>query len=130
VREWSYSSTIFGLGTRWRLVVRFTPLPLYPRGKSSSYSLDRRLGGHQNRSGPCGEQKHLALPGHNPGCLVHNPSLYRMRYPDSKAWRKPTEFWDRAAGRRIEFRTRYLEWNPLNREALFTGLVKSMTLYM
>jgi hypothetical protein len=36
--EWSYSSTILDLGTRWRSVVSFKPLPLYPR-----YPLDRRL---------------------------------------------------------------------------------------
>jgi hypothetical protein len=29
-------------------VVSFTPLPLYPRGKSPRYPLDRRLGGPQN----------------------------------------------------------------------------------
>jgi hypothetical protein len=28
--EWRYSSTILYLGTRWRWVVYFTPLPLYP----------------------------------------------------------------------------------------------------
>jgi hypothetical protein len=31
---------------------RFTLLPLYPNGKSLRYSLDRRLGGSQSRSGP------------------------------------------------------------------------------
>jgi hypothetical protein len=35
-------------------VVRFTPLPLYPR-----YPLDRRLGGPQSRSGPREEEKIL-----------------------------------------------------------------------
>jgi hypothetical protein len=28
--EWSYSSIILELGIRWRRVVSFTPLPLYP----------------------------------------------------------------------------------------------------
>jgi hypothetical protein len=32
-------------------VVSFTPLSLYPRGKSHRYPLDRRLGGPQSRSG-------------------------------------------------------------------------------
>jgi hypothetical protein len=32
-------------------VVSFTPRPLYPRGKSPRYLLDRRLGGPQSRSG-------------------------------------------------------------------------------
>jgi hypothetical protein len=30
--EWRYSSIILELGTRWRWMVNFTPLPLYPRG--------------------------------------------------------------------------------------------------
>jgi hypothetical protein len=38
------------LGTIWRWVVNFTPRPLYPRGKSPGYPLDRRLGGPQCRS--------------------------------------------------------------------------------
>jgi hypothetical protein len=37
----------------------------YPRRKSPRYSFDRRLGGPQNRSGRCGEEKHLA-PAGNP----------------------------------------------------------------
>jgi hypothetical protein len=32
--KWRYSSTILDLGTRWRWVFSFTPLPLYPWGKS------------------------------------------------------------------------------------------------
>jgi hypothetical protein len=38
------------LGTRWRLVVSFMPLPLYPWGKSLWYLLDRRLGEPQSWS--------------------------------------------------------------------------------
>jgi hypothetical protein len=45
------------LGTSWRWVVKFTPRPLYPRGKSPRYPLDRRLGGLQSRSGRFGEEK-------------------------------------------------------------------------
>jgi hypothetical protein len=36
-----------------------------PKRKSPWYSLDRRLGGPQNRSGRCGEEKHFA-PAGNP----------------------------------------------------------------
>jgi hypothetical protein len=36
------------LGTSWRWVVSFTPRPLYPRGKSPRYPLDRRLGGPES----------------------------------------------------------------------------------
>jgi hypothetical protein len=39
------------LGTSWRWAVSFTPLLLYPRGKSPRYPLDRRLGGPQIWSG-------------------------------------------------------------------------------
>jgi hypothetical protein len=38
-------------------VVSFTPLPLYPQGKSPWYPLDRRLGGPQSRSGRGGLEK-------------------------------------------------------------------------
>jgi hypothetical protein len=47
------------LCTSWRWVVSFTPLPLYPRGESPRYPLDRRLRGLQSRSGRRGEEKVL-----------------------------------------------------------------------
>jgi hypothetical protein len=43
--KWRYSSAILDLGTRWRWLVSFMLRPLYIRGNSPSYSLDRRLGG-------------------------------------------------------------------------------------
>jgi hypothetical protein len=45
------------LGTRWRLVVSFTPRPLYPWGKSPWYPMDRRLDGTQSLSGRRGEEE-------------------------------------------------------------------------
>jgi hypothetical protein len=39
--------------------------------------LDRRLGGPQNRSGCCGENKNLAMAGNNLGHPVHSPLLYQ-----------------------------------------------------
>jgi len=48
---------ILDLGTTWRRVVSFIPQSLYSQGKSPWYLLDRRLGGPQNRSGHCGEEK-------------------------------------------------------------------------
>jgi hypothetical protein len=48
---------ILDLGTRWRWVMRLTPWPLYPQGKSPLYPLDRRLRGPQSRSGRGGEEK-------------------------------------------------------------------------
>jgi len=43
-----YLHTFFYLGTRWAF---------YPQGKSPWYSLNRRLGGPQRRSGRGGEGK-------------------------------------------------------------------------
>jgi hypothetical protein len=51
------------LGTRWRWVFNFTPRPLYPRRKSSRYTLDRRLGEPQSWSRRFGEDKFLTLRG-------------------------------------------------------------------
>jgi len=42
-------------------VVNFTPRPLYPRGESPLYPLDRRLVGPQNRSGHGGEKSYQLL---------------------------------------------------------------------
>jgi hypothetical protein len=53
------------VGTSWRSVVSFTPRPIYPRGKSPRYPLDRRLGGPQSWSGRC-EEKILDLTGTRP----------------------------------------------------------------
>jgi len=47
----SIAPRILNLGTRWRWVVRDTSRPLYRR-----YSLDRKLGGPQNRSRRSGEE--------------------------------------------------------------------------
>jgi hypothetical protein len=49
--------------TGWRWVIRFTPRPLEPRGKSSRYPLGGRLGGPQNRYGRRGEEKILNSTG-------------------------------------------------------------------
>jgi hypothetical protein len=47
-------------GSRWRLLVSFTPWPLKPRGNRPRYPLDMRLGGPQSWSGRCGEEKNPA----------------------------------------------------------------------
>jgi hypothetical protein len=43
-------------------MVGLTPRPHYPQGKSTWYSLDRRLGGTQSRSGRGGEEKNSQPP--------------------------------------------------------------------
>jgi hypothetical protein len=65
MEEWRYyCSTILDLRTRWRWVFSFMPLPYYLWGHSSWYSLYRRLGGLQSRSGRFGEEKNcFPLPG-------------------------------------------------------------------
>jgi hypothetical protein len=54
---WSIAPRILDLGTSWRWVVSFTPLPLYPQGEIPRHPLDRRLSGPQRRSGRGGEEK-------------------------------------------------------------------------
>jgi hypothetical protein len=62
LRNGGIAPHILDLGTRWRLVVTFTPRPLYLQGKSPWYSLDRRLGEPQSRSGRDGEEKNYQPP--------------------------------------------------------------------
>lgn len=57
--KWRHSSIILNLGTRWRWVVSFIPLPPYSRGNSPQYTLDRRQGGHQSSVGRCVEEQIL-----------------------------------------------------------------------
>jgi hypothetical protein len=54
MRKWRYSSIILNLGTRWRWLVSFMPLPLYPWGYNHQYPMDRKSGGPQSWSGCCG----------------------------------------------------------------------------
>jgi hypothetical protein len=69
------SPRILDLGTRWRWVVSFTPRPLYPKGRSSRYPLDRRMGGPQSRSG---REKFPAPTGtRTPDHPARSPALYR-----------------------------------------------------
>jgi hypothetical protein len=51
------------LGTSWRWVVNFTTWPIYPRGRSPQYPLDRRFGGRQSRSGRFEEENILDRTG-------------------------------------------------------------------
>jgi hypothetical protein len=53
----AHSTRFLDLGTSWKWMVSFTPRPLYPRGKSPRYPLDRRLGGPQSQSGRYEEVK-------------------------------------------------------------------------
>jgi hypothetical protein len=79
--EWSYSSTILDLDTRWRLVVSFTPRPLYPWERSPCTHwmrdwVDRRGGleavEKRKMVCPCRES--------NPGRPTRSALLYRLSY--------------------------------------------------
>jgi hypothetical protein len=110
--EWSYSSTSLDLGTRWRWVVSFTLLPLYPRGKSARHPYYTKLGGPQNRSRNCGEEKNLALPGIEPGSSSCSQSLYPLSYADSP--RKPCHAflrWHSSRNKNISFEIWFLSVN-------------------
>jgi hypothetical protein len=61
--EWSYSSTILDLGSRWRWVVSFTPRPIYLRGNSFQYSLNRRILGPRSAMDAVEKIKSLAPVG-------------------------------------------------------------------
>jgi hypothetical protein len=54
--------SILDLGTRWKWVVSFTPLPLYPQGRNPWHPLNRRLGGPRSRSGYGVEEKNSQSP--------------------------------------------------------------------
>jgi hypothetical protein len=90
LREWKYSShAFFGIGTRWRWLVSFTPRKLYSQGKSPWYPLDRRLGGLQRQSGRDGEEKNSRhLPGLEPPIMqpVTQPRNFILHYEWQKAW--------------------------------------------
>jgi hypothetical protein len=46
----SIGPLILNLSTRWKLVVKFMPWPLYLQAKNPKYSLNGRLGGPQSQS--------------------------------------------------------------------------------
>jgi hypothetical protein len=76
---WRYSSTNFNFGPGWRCLVSFTSWALYSWGKILRYSLVRRLGRSQSRSGHCGGEKNLSpLWELNPGPSARSLSLYRL----------------------------------------------------
>jgi hypothetical protein len=75
--------------------------PLYPRGKSSRYPFDRRLGGPQSRSGRGGEEKNSQpLPGLESPIIQSEAQRYTakltrlrdlvntiMKFQNTKSWK-------------------------------------------
>jgi hypothetical protein len=82
--KWRYNSTILDFGTKWRWVVSFTPLPLYSRGESPWYSLDRKPGGPQSRSECRSVEKNLSPAGNRA------PAIQPIAIP-TKLSQLPTE---------------------------------------
>jgi hypothetical protein len=58
-RSGSIAPRILDLSTRWKWVVSFTSLPLYPRINNPPYQLNRRLDEPQIRSGSGGDKKNF-----------------------------------------------------------------------
>jgi hypothetical protein len=82
IGEPRYISIFLDLGTRWRWVVSYTPLPLYPRRNSPQYPLDRMgwprvgLDAVQKRRNLHCRESNLSRP-------ARSPPLYWLSYPDS-----------------------------------------------
>jgi hypothetical protein len=77
-----YIHVLLDLGTSWRLLVSFTPRPLYPRERAPrSYCIggwvDPRAGLDDMETLPEVELRPL-------GRTARSQSLYRLRYPGSR----------------------------------------------
>jgi hypothetical protein len=70
--EWRYSSIVLDLGCIWSWEIRFTPLPLYPRGNNLWYQLYRGLGRPESPFWRCSEKKKtFNLPRIEPQAFQH-----------------------------------------------------------
>jgi hypothetical protein len=78
-----HSSSILDLGTTWGSVVGFTPQPLYLRGKSPQYPLDRRLDGPRAGLDTVGKRKIRAPDGNRTPTF----SPYTVAIPTELSWR-------------------------------------------
>jgi hypothetical protein len=89
-------------------MVSFTLRPIYPRGKSHRYSLDRRLDKPQSRCGHCGEDETLLLvleiERRFLSDLAPIEPLYPLRHPDYHPVQFIIQF---DATQRMDLRNRY-----------------------
>jgi hypothetical protein len=83
MREWRHSSTVLDLGTRWKWVVSFTPLPLYTRGKRPGIQWRGGWVGPRVGLDAVEKRKILHCQKSNPGRAARSPSLHQLSYPDS-----------------------------------------------
>jgi hypothetical protein len=77
MREWRYSSTIHELGTSWRCVVSFTPLPLCPRKVPSTHWIRGWVGPRVGLDA-VKKIKILRCWESNLGRAARSPSLYQL----------------------------------------------------
>jgi hypothetical protein len=88
--EWRYSSTFLDLGTRWRLVISSTPLPLYPPAERAPVKhwigvwVGPRVGLNATE-----KRKILHCRELNPGNPSRSPLLYRLSYTVSFPYTSP-----------------------------------------
>jgi hypothetical protein len=76
--------TLFHLGTRWKWVVSFTPLPLYPQGNNHRYPLDKRLDEPQAGREEKTSQPPPEVEPRSSDPLALSQSLYRLSYAGSR----------------------------------------------
>jgi hypothetical protein len=82
-----HTDSHFLISTTWRWVVSFTPRPLYPRGNSPPFPLDRRLGETQSRSEWRGQEEILDPTGtRTPTDPLVFQSPCRLCYPGFYVW--------------------------------------------
>ena len=78
----SLAPHIFNLATVWKRVVRITPWPFHPHGKSSHYTRGKKLGKPQNSSKHTRKHRNISLLGGlEPKflcCPVHSPAFGLM----------------------------------------------------
>jgi hypothetical protein len=83
---------VLNLGTRWRCTVSFTLRLFYIQVKFPRYTLDRRLGGLQSRSGRGNENNSWPHRSWNPGRPAHShsdraiPASVKDAYPEEKVF--------------------------------------------
>jgi hypothetical protein len=59
VGEWRYSFNLIELDSRWRSVVSFTSLPVFPQGKSPRHLFVKKFIAPPSQFGRCEEKKNL-----------------------------------------------------------------------
>jgi hypothetical protein len=127
------TSTIPVLNRRWRWVVNFTLLPLYPRGKSHQYALYRgRIGSHI-RSELYVEDNILLLSGIEPRFLGSKPhSYFKFVYMKAPFRRAKLTIWKRADSAAYELycSEEHVQISSHNHELFIAWLCSLLNIYL